>query len=1014
MSVSEEVINVIISQALCELGINSRAERVRRRAKPDIICYHMGLRICIESSYDARDAERDARKRIDEGLSDIAIALYIKHAFPDIPEEELRRLVKNSRYDVKIFTSYDTPNLLRYISERFSTARPAGDWIIDVSLPELKMMIDHAIDFLTREDEIMETISRVERYVNDFIDTVNSLPKEVKENMLAKIYNILYRLYGLSFAEAKDIEIIMGQAAISIILSTVFYERVRTIHGLPSLTEFLASHVPIHGLKLALETLLRIGYKSAIEVTIEILNSLDYRLNLAVGRLLEVARTIAQNPSLLMRDFAGRLYHKITGDIAMRKGFATFYTEIPAAYLLAYLALKTLMEESNVDVLLQKLRTIKIGDLACGSGTLLTSSYYVLTRLLDELVFHHDLEVDTREISRNIIERNIYGLDALKYACQMTAIALSLMAPVPISNENIYTIYLGVLPGQGAWLGSLELISNGERVGGVWQYIEGGREISRITIGDTAEGMKRLEFPDVFHMIIMNPPFTRPTGRRGRKFENGGERGKKFFGFITDQRSRSLLLKRLSDVRKTIRNEITEQIKSLLAYVPDYTKPLIYGRGEYTVFHNIGQAGEGLLFLYLAHTLLTNGGVLAFVLPRNILSSSSWFLARALLANNYHVKYVVVSHDPRSGYNFSEGTSLSECLIVAKRITSPEDLENRKTTFVILHSKPKNALESIIIGEKIYKTENTDQISIDNRVSLIRVEAKKLIEKLHNWGIFASTSDLQLIETVNALENGFLILDKIKKRIPITRLGELLSDISKIGAYLSDIASLPLRGNRIDCSRLSRNVPGGIPMLCGGGEELRDRLSVRPNAWFRAPENARELIERSLAKLLLPRRIWCPTAGVTAVYAEEPLISNIFFSSWLHTRNENLEKVLVLWLNSIWGLLSILLYREETRGPFIELSIPQWKLLPVIDVNSLAPDTLNKLVSLFDALRERHFRRLPQQFSSTSSKVDPSRLILDLGILKALGIDENEEEIKNALLKIYRRVEIFLRTWIGE
>jgi len=34
---------------------------------------------------------------------------------------------------------------------------------------------------------------------------------------------------------------------------------------------------------------------------------------------------------------------------------------------------------------------------------------------------------------------------------------------------------------------------------------------------------------------------------------------------------------------------------------------------------------------------------------------ASWFLARALLANNYHLRYVIVSSDSESGYNSSIG-----------------------------------------------------------------------------------------------------------------------------------------------------------------------------------------------------------------------------------------------------------------------------------------------------------------------------------------------------------------------
>jgi hypothetical protein len=60
-------------------------------------------------------------------------------------------------------------------------------------------------------------------------------------------------------------------------------------------------------------------------------------------------------------------------------------------------------------------------------------------------------------------------------------------------------------------------------------------------------------------------------------------------------------------------------------------------------------------------TMITNSSSVP-VLPRNLLMGVSWFLARVLLATKYHLKYVIVSSDSENGFNFSEGTSLSEVL----------------------------------------------------------------------------------------------------------------------------------------------------------------------------------------------------------------------------------------------------------------------------------------------------------------------------------------------------------------
>ena len=66
-------------------------------------------------------------------------------------------------------------------------------------------------------------------------------------------------------------------------------------------------------------------------------------------------------------------------------------------------------------------------------------------------------DVDLDNVGRALIEDGIYGMDALRYASQITAINLVLIGPGAVSSENVYTIYLGYIKDKKqAWLGSLE------------------------------------------------------------------------------------------------------------------------------------------------------------------------------------------------------------------------------------------------------------------------------------------------------------------------------------------------------------------------------------------------------------------------------------------------------------------------------------------------------------------------------------------------------------------------------
>jgi hypothetical protein len=94
------------------------------------------------------------------------------------------------------------------------------------------------------------------------------------------------------------------------------------------------------------------------------------------------------------------------------------------------------------------------------------------------------------------------------------------------------------------------------------------------------------------------------------------------------------------------------------------------------------------------HFLLTS---YAQLLPRALLSGVAWKETRKLIGNNYHVKYIVVSHQPGS-WNFSENTVLSECLIVVQRTPEPH---NKPTKVINLWTKPKSSVEALIIDRSL-------------------------------------------------------------------------------------------------------------------------------------------------------------------------------------------------------------------------------------------------------------------------------------------------------------------------
>jgi len=79
---------------------------------------------------------------------------------------------------------------------------------------------------------------------------------------------------------------------------------------------------------------------------------------------------------------------------------------------------------------------------------------------------------------------------------------------------------------------------------------------------------------------------------------------------------------------------------------------------------------------------------------------------------------------------------------------------------------------------------------------------------------------------------------------------------------------------------------------------------------------------------------------------DTPVLSNV----WCPVLTSHPNKTLSLWLNSTLGLLILLSHREETEGAWIDFKKPVLSEMPVLNVGSLAPTQMDRLVKAYDTL----------------------------------------------------------------
>ena len=365
--------------------------------------------------------------------------------------------------------------------------------------------------------------------------------------------------------------------------------------------------------------ILAINYYPIFHVAREILRGID-RTDTAqeiLRQLFHIIEAIVREGAARSHDLAGFVFQRLIAD---RKFLATFYTRPESAALLAALALPN--DERWGDA--ERLRNLRVADFACGTGTLLAAVYQRLGAL------HELAGGDAQALHRDMLERVLVGCDVLPMAVHLT---LSMLAAAYPEETFTHCTMLSMPYGKqetGEYaLGSLDLLAAQEALPTLAtrpEAVEGqgqsASQTERHTIADES-----------YDLVIMNPPFTRPTNHAAGHADIPNPA---FAAFGADAESQRAL---------------SERGKLLAKGTPAN-----------------GYAGMASYFLTLADKKLRVGGVMAMVLPLVILSGTSWEKARQMLRTRYRdITVVTIAGAKAHDKAFSADTGLGECLLIARK-----------------------------------------------------------------------------------------------------------------------------------------------------------------------------------------------------------------------------------------------------------------------------------------------------------------------------------------------------------
>ena len=711
------------------------------------------------------------------------------------------------------------------------------------------------------------------------------------------------------------------------------------------------------------ESILAVNYWPIFHTASEIVEALPMQIaSKILGVLWETAEELIAGGVTKSHDLTGIVFQRLIAD---RKFLATYYTGPPGAALLSGLALPAhappVAGKNWADA--DALKTMRVGDFACGTGTLLSTAYQRLSLL------HEVHGGDPKALHPAMMEQGLVGLDVLTVAVHLTAAMLAGAHPdTPFAGESLLTMPYGSRPEWGgvSRLGSLDLLQETASFDIIQAAAEtaGGRGVQELR--DLAARVGH----DRFDLVIMNPPFTRHGAREG---DRKSVHNPPYAAFGADEEEQNRLAKHLK----------------------------IVARGS----PGHGHAGMASFFVDLAHRKIAPGGTLALVLPLTCMSGASWEGVRSLWRNEYLEPLIVtIANGENFDRSFSADTGMAEVLFVAKRRS-----ENRRPTkrakFVVLRAQPESTLEGEQIAEAVSTLIASGEIPRleDGPFGGTRIEIGNThfgdildapIPDEGAWQV-VGIQDLTLAQTASQLADGRIWIEGMPKadaaEIPMARIGDICT---AIGHHALDITGDAIKSDGLSQGPFEKldgcSSGDAYPCLWNHDAKRERRMTVQPDSHCRirwtSGEVPKDLQDRAdnrwgmAARVHYSSEVRFNSQSLIVAMTPRPSLGGRAWPTIIF-EDERREIAFSLWANSTLGVMSHWWMSNKSQAGRGTSSRTGFSKFTALDVRQLSDAQLEAAQRVFDdqcAERYLPFDQIDE---------DPARAELDRRLLvEILGL----------------------------
>ena len=890
------------------------------RLKPDLLIEHpIGSPVIVETEFQPGAlVEQEAWERLGkklatsgteiEGVMAIRLPLSLKTA----PEPALKQLLLQAEFQYCCFSTGETAPI-RW---------PEKGWLAgDIDM--LAVCIEH---LSLSERRVTMSINLLELAVTQTAELIRQQASAENLNTPDKISEILQQK-----DDPKTNQTLRMAMAI-LANAFIFHEFIARQHDIPPADTLKGELNKLSKSKIlqCWQQILNINYWPIFYIASEILKTIkDSLAPTILDRLVQLGAELSQLGATSHHDLAGRMFQRLIVD---RKFLATFYTLPTSATLLAELAVQRLDLDWSSSEAVTKLR---FADLACGTGTLLSAAYRAIA------VRHRLSGQDDREIHAKMMENAIIGADIMPAATHLTASMISSIHPgVTFTNTQIHTTAYGAqTKGRSHALGSLDLILKTETMslfGTGETTIQGDR---------AAQAAPNLQIPSAsLDLIIMNPPFTRPTNHAITAVPVPS-----FAGFGTSAAEQ---------------HAMSQELKKISTQLPK------------SAGH--GNAGLASVFIDLAHAKLRPGGILALVLPAACIQGSSWQDTRNLLCEVYNqILVVTITTSGESERSFSADTGMAETLIIATQKKDPQETEIAPI-FVTLRRRPQTLIEAFIAAEAI------KHIPTDHQAGILALTDQEILggfakAPLHQGG-WAFVREKELGQFVEFLTKGLFYAPQhaLNITLPLTRLG----DIGYKGILHRDINGLTDGKSRgpFDLYPIKDTIPT-YPILWRHDAKKEQFLivsadqrgEIRPNQ----VQNAVKIWQKYASRLHINSDFRTNSQPLAACLTIGKTLGGVAWPSFI-LQQAHWEKLILLWMNSSLGLMLHWWEGSKQQQGRSRITISRHPSLIVLDPRKLETKDFDRIALIFDAFVDRAFLPAHEAYRDNVRQDLDRALLIDL------------------------------------